>query len=221
MKALFVMIFHKSLFSFDQSYAPVMQKFTKYSNEFLWNKLDNLICGDPEKSLTEEVRFRRLIFTIIPDKFDDDTIKEQEYVQKFHRLLEYILKLQQKGTSEKNIDIITTSSSDEIRKQKQKSNDLKNFVRCTIPLVKGKREKYEWMDILLDSSFDTRRSYHIMVHWLVASGSKVDAHIQLLYRRCSQYGLNLVSVPQYSVSSAIFLHPVSFANLLSSVLFPL
>lgn len=182
----------------------------KYSNTILWNKYDNLISGDPEKRLTEETRFRRLVFTIIPDQFGNDVNIEQQYVQKFQRLLDYILKLQQKDVFENDIDIISSTTPEESRKKKQsKSNDLHSFVRCTIPLMKSKREKYEWMDILLDSSFDTKKSYHILVHWLVANGSKVEAHIQLLYRRCTQYGLNLVSVPQYSMSSTIYLHPVS------------
>jgi len=198
-------------FNLSQRFLPVMQKFKKYSNVVYWNKLDNLICGDPEKRFTEETRFRRLVFTIIPDDFGKDIGKEQEYIKKFQRLLEYILKQRQKRPEENEIEIISSATPDEFcRKKKIKSNDYdKSFMRYTIPLAKGESEKYEWMDILVDSTFDTRKSYHILIHWLVASGSRVENHVQLLHRRCSQFGLNLVSVPQYSMSDTIFLHPVS------------
>jgi len=186
-----------------------MQRFTKFPNFIFWSKFDNLICGDTEKRLTDDTRYRRLLFTIIPDQFKANIKMEQEYVQKFHRLLEYIMKQHQKDSFEKSIDIITsTTLHDSKERKKRNSFNLNDFVRCTIPLVKGKRENYEWFDLLLESSFDTRRSYHICIHWLVASSTKVDAHIQLLFRRCSQYGLNLVNVPHDSMASSIFLHPL-------------
>ena len=187
-----------------------MQKFEKFPAKIRWNTLDNLICGDPEKRLTEDTPFRRLVFIIIPDMFEDNIQKEREYIQKFHRLLEYLLKHQQKDTFEKNFETITRNASNQNAKKPSNLNDLESFIRCTVPLMKSRNEKYEWMDILLESNFDSKRIYHILIHWLVASGSKVEAQIQLLQRRCTQYGLNLVSVPQYLMSSTIFLHPVSY-----------
>jgi len=92
----------------------------------------------------------------------------------------------------------------------------KIYKSFTIPLRKNRNEKYEWIEMVLDSVFDTSRTYHIKFHWLVASAIRVDALIQLLQRRCIQYGLRLVAFPQTSISSNMTLHPVSEMHLFQS-----
>jgi len=71
----------------------------------------------------------------------------------------------------------------------------------------GKRDTLEWMEVAVDSTFDTSWSYRIMFSWLVASSGKIDAQVQLLQRRCTQYGLNLVPFPQITLSKNVFLYP--------------
>ena len=44
---------------------------------------------------------------------------------------------------------------------------------------------------------------------LVASSAKVEAQVQLLQRRCVQYGLQLTPFPQSTISRNLFLNPVS------------
>jgi len=80
----------------------------------------------------------------------------------------------------------------------------------TIPLRKSRHENYEWLEMVLDSVFDTMRTYHVKFHWLVASAIRVDALIQLFQRRSIQYGLRLVPFAQTSISSNMTLHPVSY-----------
>ena len=63
------------------------QKFTKYGSEFPWNSLDNLICGDPQKHLTEGTRYRRILFAIIPDVYNSPE-ETREYVEKFLKVSE-------------------------------------------------------------------------------------------------------------------------------------
>ena len=63
------------------------------------------------------------------------------------------------------------------------------------------------MEVVVDSTFDTSWSYRIMFHWLVASSNKVDAQVQLLQRRCNQYGLDLKRFPQITVSRNVFVNP--------------
>jgi len=46
-----------------------------------------------------------------------------------------------------------------------------------IQLRKGTRDKYEWLELVMDATFDTQRTFRIDIHWLVASGSKVEAQI--------------------------------------------
>uniref|UniRef100_A0A7R9WM87 Uncharacterized protein n=1 Tax=Craspedostauros australis TaxID=1486917 RepID=A0A7R9WM87_9STRA len=45
-----------------------------------------------------------------------------------------------------------------------------------------------------------------MFSWLVASSAKVEAQLQMVKRRCSQYGLNLTTFPHISVSEDPFLN---------------
>jgi len=60
-------------------FQPVSLVFNKFGSLYRWNRLDNLICGDPSKAgLSEDFKFRRIGFGIIPDRFDD-TGKEHEY----------------------------------------------------------------------------------------------------------------------------------------------
>ena len=175
--------------------------------------MDNLICGDQDKKLTEGTRFRRSTFRIIPDRFADFS-HEQEYVKKFQRLLEYLSKqLLKEAAVERDIKIVTSidSKPDEgdlrTRGRRRSADSFKYF---TVQLKKGTSKKYQWMEWVMDSTFDTQRTYKIMLHWLVASAKNIEAHVQLLQRRCSRYGLRLVSFSQDSVSGDLYLHPVSF-----------
>jgi len=45
------------------------------------------------------------------------------------------------------------------------------------------------------------------MQWLVAIGSKIDQQAQLLHRRCAQYGLNLIRVPNYSSLPLCLMNP--------------
>lgn len=108
---------------------------------------------------------------------------------------------------------IVTSDDEQVDPRKQVTSVRREAAdmmkRLTVQLRKGKRDPYEWLNIAVEPTFDTRRSYRIMVQWLVASSSKVESQIQLIQRRCTQYGLKLISIPQLSISPTIFLNPVS------------
>jgi hypothetical protein len=162
-------------------------------------------------TLSSGTRFRRLSFGLIPDCFLDPSA-EQEYISRFQRLLEYVSKLQPKDARNKiEIKIVTTKDSkpdsqNELAITRRSAED--SMERFIVRLGKGKRDKYEWMEMLMDPIFDTRRTYRIMFHWLVGSAAKVEAQIQLLQRRCTQFGLKLIQFPQSSVSSNLFLNPV-------------
>jgi len=195
-----------------KSFEKVTQEFQRFPQEYPWNTIDNLICGDEDKVLSDNSRFRRINFRIIPDEFNDLS-GEHNYVIKFKKLLEYIEKLVQ---ADSKITIVTSTKKEEAngdilsgtitRKYDQFRSSFKRFV---VPLRRGRNEKYEWMEIHLDSIFNTKKTYRIMLHWLVASAIKVEAQVQLLQRRCSQYGLRLISFPQVSLSSNQFLNPFS------------
>jgi hydroxylamine reductase (hybrid-cluster protein) len=101
-----------------------------------------------------------------------------------------------------DIDII---SSEEEDRQKRRSE-----VKFIVHLRKTKRDKYEWMEVVISpANYHTKRSFHITFRWLVASSVKIDTQVQLLQRRCSQYGLQLISTTCTSLDSKLYLHPVS------------
>lgn len=158
------------------------------------------------------MRFRQVMFGLIPEKFINDDA-EQEYISKFQRLLEYLSKLRETTLAESTLEVSIVSSKNpregpnDIFQVRQATEDsMKKF---TVQLRKGKRDPFEWMEMAIDSTFDTSRAYRIMFNWLVASAAKVEAQVQLLHRRCTQFGLHLISFPQSTVSRDLFLHAVS------------
>jgi hypothetical protein len=155
---------------------------------------------------------------LIPESFKDDCDAEKEYIAKFRRLVDYLSNLREKDDSQSSLDIKILSSVDEQLNRKEEvlkspRGTSDSMICFNVQLRKGKRDPFEWIEIAVDSVFDTSRSYRIMFNWLVASSAKVETQVQLLHRRCSQYGLNLMGFPQTSVSSNIFLNPVSFSGI--------
>ena len=159
--------------------------------------------------LFEGSRFRRIMFRIIPDNNIAVPSCEADYVKKFQRFLEYIGKQLLKDLDPEQMAIKVVTSANRKQADAQQSwNVGSNQRHFRVPLKKGSTEKYQWMEMVMDSTFDTGRTYKIMLHWLVASAIKVEAQVQLLQRRCTQYGLRLVSFPHDSISSDVQLHPV-------------
>lgn len=170
-----------------------------------------MICGEEERQLETGMRFRRLTFGLIPEKFVDSKA-ELEYTAKFQRLLEYLGKLRDKEASTEplkvNVNANSTAKTQETDIFKVRSPTEDSMKKFTIQLKKGTRDPFEWIEIAVDSTFSTSSSYRIMFNWLVASSAKVEAQVQLLFRRCTQFGLQLMSFPQTSIERDLFLHVV-------------
>lgn len=158
-----------------------------------------LISGDAFTHILEGMRYPRISFVIIPDQFASPN-EEKEYASKFQRLVEYFIKLQPKDADKTQIEVYMTDDS--------KPKSSKEDRRFIVDLRKRNDEKYEWMEMVHDSNCDTRRTFRITIQWLVAVSAKIDQQAQLLQRRCTQYGLKLVSVPHYSALRSCFLNPV-------------
>ncbi|KAL3910645.1 MAG: hypothetical protein SGARI_002022, partial [Bacillariaceae sp.] len=158
------------------------------------------------------MRFRRVMYGLIPEDFQSDET-EQEYVAKFDKLLSYLEKLREKEESAAalRVPIITSKNrnEDEDRASKMSRNDMTDsMIRFSVQLLRGKKDPIEWIEIAIDPVFDTSASFRIIFNWLVASSAKVETQIQLLQRRCTQFGLKLISFPQTTVSWNLFLHAV-------------
>lgn len=187
-----------------QDYEDVFQTFTKYTLPYKWNELDMLISGDAVTTILEGMKYPRISFVIIPDPFpfspSSASHEEKEYLSKFKNIVQYFRKIQSADESKIVIEIIDTSRDD----APHASSGTKRFV---VDLSKKRDDKSEWMELVHDSNCDTRRTFRITILWLVAVASKIDNQAQLLHRRCSQYGLKLVSVPHYSCLKSCFMNP--------------
>ena len=194
-----------------QTFTKVVQKFCKYSALYNWNKVDRIICGDEDREMRDGMRFKRIMFAILPERMNT-VEQEQEYTAKFVRLLEYLNKLRDNHFSPEPIDIKLVSSADKANEalnlpiESTPGISRHSMQRFYVRLKKGKRDSVEFMEVVLDSTFDTSWSFRIMFHWLVAGANKVEAQLQLLQRRCTQFGLNLVPFPQITVSKNMYLN---------------
>ena len=135
-----------------------------------------------------------------------------KYVDKIKRLIEHLEKI-----ADKKLNIQITSTNDEYD-QKRPSNkerprnidvvkQANRLERFNVHL-RRKSDKYEWMEVAINSNINTKRTFRIMFSWLVASSIKIEMQIKLLQKRCSQYGLNLVRSSYSSSHSNLYLHPV-------------
>ena len=204
-----------------QRFKQCQQTFSKYTDLYNWNKVDNIICGDDDREMREGMRFKRVMFGIVPDNFGVDRAAEDAYVAKFRRFLEYLEKLRDKAEASTPLSIkFVTSLEKENQIESQRLESLpgverSSMVRFYVQLRKGKGDILEWMEVALDATFDTSWTYRIMFNWLVASSGKVDSQVQLLQRRCTQYGLRLIPFPQITVSRNVFLNPFKAPAILS------
>ncbi|MGK3739199.1 MAG: hypothetical protein ACI90V_006046 [Bacillariaceae sp.] len=194
-------------------YTTSIQTFKKYSEPYKWNRVDNLICGEGDRTMDVGMRFRRVMFGLIPEVFK--TLEaEEEYILKFHKLLSYLEKLRDKDTSDSKLNVNIVKSS--IKNEETKDNFTKarhdmtdTMIRFPVQLLRGKKDPFEWIEIAISATFDTSTTYRIMFNWLVASSVKVETQVQLLQRRFTQFGLNFISFPQTTVSWDLFIHAVS------------
>lgn len=195
-----------------ESYMKSIQTFKKYAEPYKWNRVDNLICGEEDRTMDVSMRFRRVMFGLIPEAFKDADA-EMEYVNRFEKLLSYLEKLRDKNesASKLNVKFVTSTQprKDDNKELLNSGRDMTDsMIRFTVQLVRGKKDPFEWIEIAIDPTFDTSRSYRIMCNWLVATSAKVETQVQLLQRRCTQFGLKLISLPQTTISWNLFLHAV-------------
>ncbi len=128
---------------------------------------------------------------------------EQLFIQKAQKFLEYLDRLV--GKQNLDVQIVSTNShtKEDVKSKKKSSGSLTHFI-----IKSRKRERYEWFELAVGKSFDTRKTYRIILKWLVASASNIESHITMLQRRCTQYKLNLVIVSEMSSCSNLSLNPL-------------
>ena len=205
-----------------QQYTTSIQTFKKYSEPYKWNRVDNLICGEADRTMDVGMRFRRVMFGLIPERFKSPS-DEDEYVSKFKNLLAYLEKLRDKDDSKSslNVEIVTSKTEKDKKKQdftKSRQDMTDTMIRFPVQLLRGKKDPFEWIEVAISSTFDTSTSFRIIFNWLVASSAKVETQVQILHRRFKNFGLKFISFPQTTVSWDLFVHAVSSTNNESSAL---
>mmetsp|Transcript_13055 Transcript_13055/g.19778 ORF Transcript_13055/g.19778 Transcript_13055/m.19778 type:complete len:250 (+) Transcript_13055:2444-3193(+) len=110
--------------------------------------------------------------------------------------------------AKKKLDIKISTVEERALQVKNKIVDsAERKLTFIVHLMKKKLDKYEWMEVVTNSIFDTKRAFQITFNWLVASAVKIEAQVQLLKRKCLHFGLNLVSATYASCHSNLYLHP--------------
>jgi hypothetical protein len=173
-----------------KQFLPVVQTFTKYSALYNWNKVDRIICGDDDREMREGMRFKRIMFAVLPDRLNSPD-SEDAYISKFLRLLDYFEKLRDKDESSEPLQVKIVRSNqvedDDVALKKTVESvpgiSWNAMQRFYVRLRKGKQDILEWMEVVVDSTFNTCWSYRVMFQWLGASSGKVEAQVQMLHRR--------------------------------------
>jgi len=207
----------------QETFVPNRQQFRKYGVDYPWNSLDNLICGDDDKILTQGQNYRRILFALVPEVSESSKGMEadvEEYKEKFRRLIDY---LSQRCGQQIAVDLAGISEppkapgsprggagggggvSRRPLRRKETKREHRNII---LPLAEKKRrnKRYEWAVMQLGANFNPRRVFRISFQWLVASSPRIETEVKSLLRKCVQFGLTLHQFPETSISSSLFLH---------------
>ena len=69
--------YHYSVFNKAQErFVPNRQRFSKYGVEYNFNLLDVVICGTQDKEAAEKLRYRRVLFAIVPQEGEEVEVEE-------------------------------------------------------------------------------------------------------------------------------------------------
>ena len=162
---------YKSYCRETKSYVKMVQDFKQVSSPYNWNKVDRIICGDEDREMREGMRFKRLMFVILPDRHSD-VETENAYVVKFKKLLDYFEKLRAKEETKSPLNVKIETSQDKQRKQGRPGYLSapgiagNSMVRFYVPFRKGRREQLEYLEVSIDSTLNTSWSYRIIFNWV-------------------------------------------------------
>lgn len=169
------------------SFVRMTQDFKQFLSPYHWNKVDRIICGDEDREMREGMRFKRLMFSILPDRHSD-VDSENTYVDKFKKLLEYFEKLRGKEEEEKplHVTIVTALNRPNDKKGQGQAGVVStlgiagnSMVRFYVPFRKGGQGQLQYLEVAIDSTFNTSWSYRIIFNW-VRTQMEVQVHSSLI-----------------------------------------
>lgn len=194
-------------------YQAVTQQFTQFPDEFLWNKVDSILLGDGELdsgySGGDSVKAKRLRFTVLPDpctKVSDVA----EYIGKLEKLVAFFQKYCQE-TEQMIISMDRTySASDDATYTSVPSASARPAARANVVRIWLKPPHTatpKWAFLKHDAATSIRRAFHLELHWLVADSWLLDDFVNVMFRRCSAWGLRIAQVPEFFCSAKLQVHP--------------
>ena len=65
----------------QNTFVPNRQQFRKYAEDYPWNPLDNLVCGDDDKILEENQNYRRILYALVPQLQELETEEGKKEVR--------------------------------------------------------------------------------------------------------------------------------------------
>lgn len=182
-----------------KSYDRVTIKFKKFAEEYGWNNLDLLLHSE-NMVLRENHRYRRISYRVIPTDYKipgrSDEKLEKTYTEKMEKLIAYLSKYLIK----KDVKVTFKTRSDAY-------SDEENSQWYKVPIDRKKTLNLEWMQICIDTAYYTDKTFGLVFGWLVASAHHIETIINLVQRRCLEYGLDFICVPQTSLNSNMYLNP--------------
>ncbi len=181
-----------------ERYQEVFQTFSKFPEEYPWNRLDNMIAGNLDgHGLDDMTKCRRLAFLIVPEDFENAK-DEEGFIRKAKRFIDILERL-----ASKKLNIEFESSMMESGQKIERKTETVSFI-----IHSRKQGRYEWIEVTVNKVWKTTRSFRVGFKWLVAGAIKVEAQIHMMQRRCTQFGLTFILAPDYTTNSNWDMNPL-------------
>ena len=190
------------------------QTFSRFASTYPWNPVDNVICAASEMALTEEMRYRRVLFALIPqyqiEGSGDQGALRVEYREKFKKLIDYLSNRSGGKILIAYHEDNAAHNQDEGGQNAGRGGEWERETnRITLNLNEKKRGgkvRNEWAIMTMNKGFNPKRVFRISIQWLCASAPRIESEVKTLNRRCGQFGLSLHQFPETSVNSNMYLH---------------
>jgi hypothetical protein len=212
-----------------EMWLPQMQRFQTMTQtfyqfpvpEFLWNKVDNIMMGDICYDGVEEGKKpRSLKYLVIPNDITCERDLD-EYYAKIDLLIEFLNKYAVSKDSDDAMHIVKdrtllpeqqaghflvpTIHSKSVHQVYRQCSKQFNIFKCN---MRGPRhENPNWLYIKYDAVIYPFRAFHIFLHWFVCDSWLVDEFCNVLFRRCTKWGLRLSHIPGYFAQQNLNIHP--------------
>jgi len=187
----------------QQHFTPMAMSFSKYQGEsHSWSALDSAISDSADfqydfSQFSDKIRMRRIRASVVPPHPDSCSSDEEraalleDYSLRLKRFIEFLDTKRPKGHAPV---IVAAAAAPESMAAifKPKSRVLR------VPTSHKDEQRSEWLYCCYDEEFSPRECWHLDVHWFACSATAVDKFVDLLKRKATQNGLQLVEVVEFS-----------------------